>query len=310
MGLIFSRRYRIGRIFDELYLCRRWGGNSDAALSVEKVNANNLYKDRLRTLEISARQQLLRGKEDIMADSTLLRFFNRQIETWEDARRRYRELQNVKSRELQFEDAELSLQFNPARIVSTGAKIDKLTLGDRPCFLCEANRPTDQFKKDIDERYELLVNPFPILPTHFTIPSKKHEPQRIKGNFGEMMRILSDYPDQMVFYNGPKCGASAPDHAHFQAGTSGLVPLQRSWQRLSRDLTPLLTIDDFEGIWQISDYLCFALLIRSHCPQTAERLFNRLYNIMPLHSDDTEPMMNILAWRQGADYLTVVIPRA
>ena len=310
LGLIFSRRYRIGRIFDELYLCRRWGGNSDAALSVEKVNANNLYKDRLRTLEISARQQLLRGKEDIMADSTLLRFFNRQIETWEDARRRYRELQNVKSRELQFEDAELSLQFNPARIVSTGAKIDKQTLGDRPCFLCEANRPTDQFKKDIDERYELLVNPFPILPTHFTIPSKKHEPQRIKGNFGEMMRILSDYPDQMVFYNGPKCGASAPDHAHFQAGTSGLVPLQRSWQRLSRDLTPLLTIDDFEGIWQISDYLCFALLIRSHCPQTAERLFNRLYNIMPLNSDDTEPMMNILAWRHGDDYITVVIPRA
>ena len=310
LGLIFSRRYRIGRIFDELYLCRRWGGNSDAALSIEKINANNLYKDRLRTLEISARQQMLRGKEDIMADSTLLRFFNRQIETWEDARRRYRELQGVKSRELQFEDSELTLQFNPARIVSTGAKIDKQTIGNRACFLCEANRPADQFKKDIGERFELLVNPFPILPTHFTIPSKKHEPQRIMGNFGEMMLMLASYPDLMVFYNGPKCGASAPDHAHFQAGTSGLVPLQRSWQRLSRNLTPLLVKDDCEGIWQISDYFCFALLLRSHSQQTAEKLFNSLYNVMPMNNGDTEPMMNIIAWRRGDDYITVVIPRS
>lgn len=310
LGLIFSRHYRIGRIFDELYLCRRWGGNSDAALSIEKVNANNLYKDRLRTLEISARQQQLRGKEDIMADSTLLRFFNRQIETWEDARKRYKALMGVKSRELQYEDSELTLQFNPTRIVSTGAKIDQQTLAQRPCFLCEANRPLEQSKKDIGEGFELLVNPYPILPTHFTIPSKKHEPQRIKGNFGEMMRILTEYPDQMVFYNGPKCGASAPDHAHFQAGTSGLLPLQRSWQRLSRNLTPLLTIDETEGIWQISDYLCFALLLRSRNTENAERLFNKLYNVMPQRGDDTEPMINIVAWRRGDDYITVIIPRS
>ncbi|MGN0281494.1 MAG: DUF4922 domain-containing protein [Prevotella sp.] len=310
LGLIFSRHYRIGRIYDELYLCRRWGGNSDAALSVEKVNANNLYKDRLRTLEISARQQQLSGKEDIMADSTLLRFFNRQIETWDDARKRYIELQNVKSRELQYEDSELILQFNPARITSTGAKIDKQSIAKRACFLCEANRPTEQIKKDIDERFELLVNPYPILPTHFTIPSKRHEPQKIKGNFDEMMRILSEYPDQMVFYNGPKCGASAPDHAHFQAGTKGMLPLQRSWQRLSRNLKPLLTVNDNEGIWQISDYICFALLLRSHDTKTTAILFERLYNVMPQNPEETEPMMNIIAWRQGDDFITVVIPRS
>ena len=55
MGLAFSRRFRIGRIFDELYLCRRWEGNSDAALSQDKINRNNLYKDRLRSIEIMAR---------------------------------------------------------------------------------------------------------------------------------------------------------------------------------------------------------------------------------------------------------------
>ena len=310
LGLIFSRRYRIGRIYDELYLCRRWGGNSDAALSIEKVNANNLYKDRLRTLEISARQQMLKGKQDILADSKLMRFFNRQVETWEDARKRYRELQGVKTRELQYEDQTLMLQFNPARMTSTGANIDKQALAKRPCFLCECNRPEEQFKKVIDERFELLVNPYPILPTHFTIPSIKHEPQRIKGNFGEMMKILTDYPDMMVFYNGPKCGASAPDHAHFQAGTTGMLPLQRSWQRLSRNLQPLLTIDEHEGIWQVSDYFCFALLVRAQSKEKSVQLFNRLYNVLPLHDGDSEPMMNIIAWRRSDEYLTIVIPRS
>ena len=101
LGLIFSRRYRIGRIYDELYLCRRWAGNSDAALSIDKINANNTYKDRLRTLEISARRRMLQGKADILADSSLHRFFNLQLERWDDARQRYRELQSVETRELQ-----------------------------------------------------------------------------------------------------------------------------------------------------------------------------------------------------------------
>ena len=94
LGLAFSRRYRIGRIYDELYLCRRWGGNSDAALSVEKVNANNLYKDRLRTMELKARQHMLQGKADIMEDSSISRFFNRQLEVWTDARHRFRDLKH------------------------------------------------------------------------------------------------------------------------------------------------------------------------------------------------------------------------
>ena len=100
LGLIFSRHYRIGRIYTELYLCRRWGGNSDAALSIDKINANNLYKDRLRTLEIAARQQMLQGKQELMADSPLQRFFNRQLEKWEAARQRYHDLRSAKTREL------------------------------------------------------------------------------------------------------------------------------------------------------------------------------------------------------------------
>ena len=309
LGLIFSRRYRIGRIFDELYLCRRWGGNSDAALSIDKINANNLYKDRLRTLEISARQQMQKGKADIMIDSPLLRFFNRQLETWDEARRRYQQLQGVKTRELPCDAITINVQWNPARITSTGAKIDKKAIAERPCFLCEANRPKEQTKKIIDEHFELLVNPFPILPTHFTIPSLRHEPQRILGNYGEVFNLLDEYPEMMVFYNGPKCGASAPDHAHFQAGTSGVLPLQRSWQRLSRNLTPILEYEDGEGVWNISDYPVAALLIKSKTKKSGQRLFNIVYNSLPQNEGDTEPMMNVVSWRVADSYLSVVFPR-
>jgi len=309
LGLIFSRHYRIGRIFTELYLCRRWGGNSDAALSIDRINANNIYKDRLRTLEILARQQMLQGKQELMNDSALQRFFNRQLEKWDDARRRYNDLRNVKTRELAVGASSVQVQWNPARIVSTGASIDKKVIDERPCFLCEANRPKEQTKKSVDSRFDLLVNPYPILPVHFTIPCVRHEPQRIRENYGEIHKLLEEYPEMMVFYNGPKCGASAPDHAHFQAGTSGRLPLQLSWQRLSRNLTTIVSLNEGEDISLIEEYHCPALLIRSHSQYSGEQLFLRLYDALPIQDDDTEPMMNIISWRRDDEYLSVVFPR-
>lgn len=306
LGLAFSRRYRIGRIYDELYLCRRWGGNSDAALSVEKVNANNLYKDRLRTMELKARQHLLQGKADIMEDSSISRFFNRQLEVWTDARHRFRDLKHVETR--QFSD-QLKLQWNPARIVSTGVKIDKKTLGERPCFLCDKNRPKEQMSKQIDEKFHLLVNPFPILPVHFTIPARKHQPQLIYKNYGEMHRFISLHSDLMVFYNGPKCGASAPDHLHFQAGTNGILPLQANWQRLSRNLTDIISLNDEEKISVVRDFIVPAFVIISKSAESDEALFRRLYKAMPQRGDETEPMMNIISWRKGEEFISVVIPR-
>ena len=306
LGLAFSRRYRIGRIYDDLYLCRRWGGNSDAALSVERVNANNLYKDRLRTMELKARQHLLQGKADIMEDSSISRFFNRQLEVWTDARHRFRDLKHVETR--QFSD-QLKLQWNPARIVSTGAKIDKKTLGERPCFLCDKNRPKEQMSKQIDEKFHLLVNPFPILPVHFTIPARKHQPQLIYKNYGEMHRFISLHSDLMVFYNGPKCGASAPDHLHFQAGTNGILPLQTNWQRLSRNLTDIISLNDEEKISVVRDFIVPAFVIISKSAESDEALFRRLYKAMPQRGDETEPMMNIISWRKGEEFISVVIPR-
>lgn len=309
VGLAFSRRYRIGRIYEELYLCRRWADNSDHALSIEKTNANNLRKDRLRTLEINARQQMNSGKDDIMAYGSLERFFNRQLEIWDDARQHFRDLQDIKIKDLSCGELTLKVQYNPARMVSTGAKIDKKSIADRPCFLCAKNRPKEQMVKMIDDNFEMLVNPFPILPMHFTIPARHHQPQSIFHNYGEIHQILSVYSDLMVFYNGPKCGASAPDHLHFQAGTSGLLPLQAEWQRLSRNLEVVHSLNDDENISVVKDFVCPLFFIRSRHEESDEHLFRLLYQALPMQEGDMEPMMNIVAWRRNEEYLSLVFPR-
>ena len=306
LGLQFSRHYRIGRIFTELYLCRRWGGNSDAALSVDKINANNLYKDRLRTVELKARQQVQQGGGESLTESPILRFFNRQLQTWHDVRKRYRDLQQVETRELVTDTITLQVQWNPARIGSTGAKIDAKSIAERPCFLCAKNRPQEQMHRVIDGKYELLVNPFPILPIHFTLPTVKHQPQRILPMFGEMAESNTAIT---LLYNGPHCGASAPDHAHLQAVSSGILPLQQAWQRLSRNLVEVVKDEEDNGIWQVADYPAAAFVIRSYQKSVGERLFRRIYDALPPAEDQTEPMMNIIMWQSDGAVLSVVLPR-
>ena len=308
MGLWFSRLYRIGRIYDELYLCRRWGGNSDAALSIDKVNANNLYKDRLRTLEIRARQAK-NSSQTIDHSSPLDRFFDRQLRLWPETRERYRELNHVETRELNVGTSTFEVQFNPARIRSTGATITKEAVAARPCFLCRKNRPLEQLTKILDVDYELLVNPYPILPMHFTIPSCRHHPQQIRGMYGEMIQLLAHYPELMVFYNGPLCGASAPDHAHLQAGTSGILPIQKEWQRLSRNLTEVARRGDDATLNVLEDYPCPALAIKSRSRRGSERMFAMLYHALPKMTDQSEPMMNIVAWHIDDEFVSVVFPR-
>ncbi|KGF46707.1 stage II sporulation protein SpoIID [Prevotella melaninogenica DNF00666] len=224
---------------------------------------------------------------------------------WQDVAKRFEELKGVQTREV----GSALAQFNPARLVSTGAKIDKATLAKRPCFLCEKNRPVEQIVLPFGEGFDILVNPFPILPVHFTIPSRHHQLQAIAENYVQIHRLLRAYPQLMVFYNGPKCGASAPNHLHFQAGTSGILPLQRDWQRLYETSLPLLKLNGTEGIYEIKDYICPTLAIVSHTEKHDIELFSRLYEALPLKEDETEPMMNIVAWRNGDAFISVVFPR-
>ncbi len=304
MGLAFSRRFRIGRIYDELYLCRRWGGNSDAALSTEKINANNLYKDRLRSIELAARQQLNAEQEE-KKKIRLNRFFHLQLAQWQEAARRFDDLNRAQTRSL----GSLCIQFNPARMVSTGARTNKGAIAERPCFLCAKNRPQEQIVQPFDERFDFLINPFPILPVHFTIAARQHQPQAIKDNYMEIHRLLVDFPDLIVFYNGPKSGASAPDHLHLQAGTSGLLPLQRHWAQFNKQQKKLYSLNESEYIAQLTNYPCPALVIRSRSEQVDDLLYKKVYAALPMKDDDSEPMMNIVAWRDGDDFISVVFPR-
>ena len=310
MGLRISRSYRIGRIYDELYLCRRWEGNSDAALPLDRVNANNLYKDRLRTLEISARRLMNSSNATRHTDDSAARFFRRQLETWPDVRQRYRQLRSASTKELLADTLTLAAQHNPARMVSTGASVSRQAIAARPCFLCPENRPKEQLTANATEGYELLVNPYPILPVHFTIPSLRHEPQAIEGRFGAMLRLLGAHPWLTVFYNGPHCGASAPDHAHFQAVAGRTLPLQAAWPRLSRSLRTISNEDGDGSISLITGYPATAFVICSHTAEASEKLFGKLCSALPAAPDGGEPMMNIVCWQQGDATLAVVFARS
>lgn len=329
LGLCFSRYYRIGRIYEELYLCRRWEGNSDAALSVEKVNANNFYKDKLRTIEIMARTHLVKSWNHHATDEEIQKFIDQQLASWPTAQESHQKLQSVMTKELCSDPFNLSAQFNPARIVSTGAKIDAKSIQKRPCFLCTRNLPAGQEALQIEGRYQLLVNPFPILPRHITIPTRRHTPQHILPYFPTMCKMAWNSPEMIFFYNGPVCGASAPDHMHFQAGQRGIIPIERDWKNYEmnceklypissdqeEEIEELLSHNTHSGIYYLKNYACPVFFIRTYPGEEADPLFERLYHALPNYDGEYEPRMNILCWRQSFttgkedELIALVFPR-
>ena len=244
-------------------------------------------------------------------------FFNGQLAQWPEARQRYDDLAKVQTKT--FVENGLRVQWNPARMVSTGAKIDAKSLEKRPCFLCAANRPSNQFSELMEdavsgEQYELLVNPFPILPMHFTIPSKSHQPQRIDGHYPMVHQLTAKFPNLTVFYNGPRCGASAPDHLHLQAGAGDSLPLRQHWTRLQERLKTIFAFDNGDSMALLTDFAVPSFVLRSKNAENDRRLFEKLYQQLlivncQLSIDGDEPMMNIVAWREGDTSVSVVFPR-
>lgn len=331
VGLSFCRKYKIGRIYEELYLCRRWEGNSDAALSPEQVNKNNIYKDSIRTMEIVDRCRLNDYWQEGIANEQVCQLFDTQLKTWALAREHYEQLSSVVVETFATDECDVDVQFNPARIVSTSAKVDPETLKRRPCFLCEVNRPEEQSSLPMLKKYHLLLNPNPILPKHFTIPLRHHHDQQILDYYEDMMEMAVRLKDMLLFYNGPKCGASAPDHMHFQAGSRGVVPLERDWleryQPVRSRVWPIseneyleaLQLEDFAdstGIFSLRDYLCPGFVVITRTPHANKVLFDKLYASLPVVEGHSEPMMNILAWVQSSSYdgsqriVSVIIPRS
>lgn len=198
------------------------------------------------------------------------------------------------------------VQFNPARIVSSGAKVDAASLKARKCFLCGENRPAEQFGMEWKDRYTVLINPFPIFRRHLTIPDNSHTDQLIAGRIKDMMDLAADLDGFTVFYNGPRCGASAPDHMHFQAGNSDFLTIAEALDGV--DLKTVAT--DGDATLSMVDSLPVKVFVIDAADHAAgERLFGRLLEAMPVPEGEREPMMNILCYSTPAGERLVVIPR-
>ena len=234
--------------------------------------------------------------------------FTSQLIDWELARTNFEGLKTVRTKSFQFDDFEVKVQFNPARIVSSGAKVDAKTISERKCFLCAENRPTEQKGIEFGD-YTILVNPFPIFPAHFTIPHKTHIPQQIKLYFADMLRISEAMSDYLVFYNGPKCGASAPDHLHFQAGTKNFLPLISDYNRLKPTHTEVLVESESFQLISIKNYLRAVYVIESISIESATDAFNKLYNFFQ-NENAEEPMMNIVCTFENDKWNVFILPRA
>lgn len=227
---------------------------------------------------------------------------------WELAGKNFAGLEKVQVREFQFDGFSVKVQFNPGRIVSSAAKVDKKSIEARPCFLCAANRPAEQ-RGVTSGDYEVLVNPFPIFSEHFTIPAFTHTPQQIKGNFDKMLDLAQAMEGFTVFYNGPKCGASAPDHFHFQAGNAGFMPLDSELPVLKEKYGNEWGKDDVR-FSAIKDGLRNFFVLESADKNALENAFSNIYNLLDEPSDVEEPMLNILARYENDGWRILVFPRA
>ncbi len=237
------------------------------------------------------------------------KFFDAQISEWKLAHDNFEALKGVESREIEVDGTVVRVQFNPARIVSSGAKVDAETIKKRKCFLCAENRPAEQRELPWGDNYLILVNPFPIFPRHLTIPDRRHTDQKIEGRIADMVSLAADLKGYTVFYNGPKCGASAPDHMHFQAGNSDFLPLSGMLE--TADLQPLIVEPDGEAVLSVALNLPMNMfVIDATDADAAQRLFDRLTSAMTVNEDDTEPMMNVLCYvAEEGEARVVIIPR-
>lgn len=247
-------------------------------------------------------------------NTNIIQFFNNQLSTWSLARTNFEGLKTVQTKSFSFGDFEVRVQFNPARIVSSGAKVDAKTIAERTCFLCVANRPEVQTGIDFGD-YEILVNPFPIFPEHFTIPRKEHVDQQIRPYFADMLALAKVMDDYLLFYNGPRCGASAPDHMHFQAGSKGFLPLVNDYFRLKNSHTDLLVSTDKMQLFQMKNYLRSVYCIETNHEQSAIDAFEKLYSSLTSISlgredeGEVEPLMNVVCLYEDQKWYIWVLPR-
>lgn len=234
--------------------------------------------------------------------------FTEQLQEWELARTNYRLLENVRTRKIDFGSFGVLVQYNPERMRSSAAKVDDRSIGERPCFLCENNRPAEQRGISFENRFTILLNPFPIFRRHLTIPSVDHIDQRIGNNLGIMLSLAQVMPSYTLFYNGPQCGASAPDHLHFQAGDQRFLPLEYDFRTAAH--TSLLFSYPGLKVLKWEKYHRGIISLKGDDREMVIRVFDRLFMALSeIQPDRPEPMLNIIAGFEKGEWTVHIIPR-
>ena len=222
--------------------------------------------------------------------------FKDQLNSWPLLGANWEKLGEARVKEFEFDGFSIRVQCNPRRIVSSAAKVDSVSIEKRPCFLCTENRPPEEKNVWFGEDYEILCNPFPIFREHFTIASSEHTPQVIEPEFGNLLELSRALPGLAVFYNAPNCGASAPDHMHFQAGNRGFMPIEKELPVLKAKYGRVLYEDSQMGVWAVDDGLRRFYVAESASRKQLEEYAALAFHMIRELKKGEEPMINILSY--------------
>lgn len=235
---------------------------------------------------------------------------NHQKNNWELVKLNFDALQNVKVKNYKIDNLEFRTQFNPSRIISSSAKVDKKSIENRACFLCEEKLPIEQKGIDYKEKYVILCNPYPIFKQHLTIPKYDHVPQNVNDAFTDLLDLAFDLKENFfVFYNGPRCGASAPDHLHFQAGEKNSTPLEGYYKTLIEYSTKNSLNGDLE-LGVVKDSLYKFLFFQSDNKELIISNFAKLLKVLlTTQNSAEEPLLNIICFYEDGKWNLIIIPR-
>ncbi len=221
----------------------------------------------------------------------------------------WKALDNSATREIACKGFSVLVQYNPKRIVSTGAKIDEQSIRERECFLCPEHLPPEQKGILYRDKFLILGNPIPIFHQHLTVALREHAPQAFEPFIEDFLALSAALsPALTIFYNGPRCGASAPDHMHFQACTSGVIPAERDIM----DKTKKLLLKTVNGVTfsTVKNYGRGVIVIESEDLKNCALMICRCINVMQeLCNDPEEPMMNVLSLFYEKKWSVIVFPR-
>lgn len=244
----------------------------------------------------------------------LRRLGENQRRVWPMAAEGYASLQYAQTREVQCRTStgevfSVWLQFNPKRIVSTGAKVDAHSIRQRRCFLCVENLPAEQQGLLYQNEFLVLCNPMPIFSEHYTISHVQHRPQLIEAHgeiFLQLARDLS--PAYTVFYNGAQCGASAPDHFHFQAAPAGKIPIEQEAGAVAHR-EPIREIDGVAVSFLKEVGRAVLVLEGTNAAKLAATLQQLLVKMQALLNTADEPKINILCHYDSPRWRVILFPR-